>query len=82
MDDRLDPVWGDIAMTYLGIVKNGKIELDPGVELPEGAVVRVEAPESATDPADGLADEAVDTGIPDLATQHDHYAYGTTKREN
>jgi hypothetical protein len=29
-----------------------------------------------------LAEEcAIDTGIPDLAHQHDHYLYGTPKRE-
>jgi hypothetical protein len=28
-----------------------------------------------------LRDCAVDTGIPDLAHQHDHYLYGTPKRE-
>lgn len=30
-------------MAYRGIVKNGKIELEPPAELPEGTVVRVEA---------------------------------------
>jgi hypothetical protein len=28
-----------------------------------------------------VEDCAVDTGIPDLAHQHDHYLYGTPKRE-
>jgi hypothetical protein len=28
-----------------------------------------------------IADCAVDTGIPDLAHQHDHYLYGTSKKE-
>jgi hypothetical protein len=29
-------------MTYRGRVKDGTIELDPGIELPEGAAVRIE----------------------------------------
>lgn len=29
-------------MTYQGVVKNGKIELQPPAELPEGTHVRVE----------------------------------------
>jgi len=27
-----------------------------------------------------LLDLAIDTGVPDLAAQHDHYLYGTPKR--
>jgi hypothetical protein len=33
---------GDRAMTYTGVVKDGKIELPPEVKLPEGASVQVE----------------------------------------
>lgn len=32
------------------------------------------------DPAYNIASLAVDTGIPDLACEHDHYLYGTDKR--
>ena len=32
------------------------------------------------DPAFNLSSLAVETGIPDLATEHDHYLYGKTKR--
>ncbi len=32
------------------------------------------------DPAYNIASLAVDTGIPDLAHEHDHYLYGTDKR--
>jgi hypothetical protein len=67
-------------MTYRGTVKHGKVELEAGVSLPDGTSVRVE-PVEPSDPADGLGDEAVSTGLPDLASQHDHYAYGTPKRE-
>jgi hypothetical protein len=67
-------------MTYLGTIKNGKVELEQGIHLPEGTPVRVEPLISDEDPALGIAEEAVHTGIPDLAKQHDHYIYGTPKR--
>jgi hypothetical protein len=65
------------------------IVLEPGVRLPEGALVRVEieVPAGAC-PADDsaglfdIADLAVDTGIPDLATNVDHYLYGHPKVTN
>ncbi len=34
------------------------------------------------DSAFDLASLAVKTGMPDLATEHDHYLYGTPKRES
>ena len=34
------------------------------------------------DPAFNIASLAVDTGIPSLASEHDHYLYGTDKRAN
>lgn len=72
-------------MTYHGRVKDGSIVLDRGARLPDGArvVVEVELP-----PPTGLdnqvdlltmTDLAVDTGIPDLATNIDHYLYGHPK---
>ena len=65
-----------ILMTYRGLVKDGKVVLEPGVQLPDGTPVTIEPVCPASDPADGLADEAVATGILDLAAQHDDYAYG------
>lgn len=67
-------------MTYEGTVKNGRIELPEGVCLPDGTIVRVESLTAAQDPAYDLAAEAVSTGLPDLAAQHDHYVYGVAKR--
>jgi hypothetical protein len=62
-------------MTYQGKVKGGSIELEPGVALPEGALVRIEllpredrGPEGAADPLLEMPALAVDTGISDLAT--------------
>jgi hypothetical protein len=67
-------------MTYRGTVREGKVELEPGVTLRDGTLVRVEPLTPEDDPAYGLADEAVSTGIRDLSEQHDHYAHGTPKR--
>ena len=65
-------------------MKDGAIVLDPGVELPDGAVVRIELeltgdsrPGPGADPLSRMTDLAVDTGIPDLATNVDHYLYRT-----
>ena len=77
-------------MVYRGHVRNGKIELDPAVSLPEGAEVEVAlASDNGADareqgptlydrlkPVIGQA-----KGLPaDLAKNHDHYLYGTPKR--
>lgn len=67
-------------MTYLGMVKNGKVELQNGSELPGGTSVRVELIRVQDDPAFGIDQEAVTSGIPDLAQNHDHYIYGTSRQ--
>jgi hypothetical protein len=69
-----------LAMVYFGKVKNGRIELDNGNGIPEGTRVRIEPLVQDEDPADRLGDEAAETGIPDLASEHDHYIYGTPRR--
>jgi hypothetical protein len=76
-----------MAMTYQGTVQNGVVVFEPGVNLPEGSPVRVEVVEVATreersskdDILFNMADYAVDTGIPDLAVNIDHYLYGHPK---
>jgi hypothetical protein len=76
----------ETKMVYRGRVKNGEIVLDPGVHLPDGAEVRIELELAA--PSEGqrekeplfrMGDLAVETGIPDLATNIDHYLYGHPK---
>jgi len=69
-------------MVYHGRVKDGTIVLDARVELPDGAEVRVEVEparvsqtRSGADPLARMTDLAVKTGIPDLATNIDHYLY-------
>jgi len=71
-------------MTYRGKCKNGVIVLEGDARLPEGTEVRVEPvpPTDHQEPEDLLfhmGDLAVDTGIPDLATNLDHYLYGHPK---
>ena len=60
--------------------------LEPGVQLANGTLVRVE-PILMDEATKGvqrgdifrMGDLAVDTGIPDLATNADHYLYGHPK---
>lgn len=67
---------------YKGTVRNGVVVLEPGANLPEGTVVRVEAEAPAQDFDPGLdpvwrmPEPAVDTGLPDLAVNIDRYLYG------
>ncbi len=75
-------------MTYHGVVKQGVIVLEGGVTLPDGMNVEIVMPDTAA-AADILPSGkrdifdfdqyAVDTGIPDLALNHDHYLYGLPK---
>lgn len=48
--------------------------------MEEGKRVVTEADEVENDPAFNLSSLAVKTGISDLAAEHDHYLYGTPKR--
>jgi hypothetical protein len=75
-------------MTYQGEVKDGVIVLAGGVQLPEGTTVEVSAIEprpaipvsdDELDPIFRMDELATDTGIPDLATNIDHYLYGHPK---
>jgi len=72
-------------MLLEGVVRNGKIELDPPQTLPEGMRVEVLTKtevEALTPLGKKLlrhAGKAV--GLPhDMAAQHDHYLHGTPKR--
>ncbi len=71
-------------MTCKGKVTNGVVVLEDGARLPEGAdvTVRTIGPSTASPEADPLlqmSELAVETGIPDLATNIDHYLYGHPK---
>jgi hypothetical protein len=71
-------------MIYRGKVKGGVVVLEEGVQLPDGTDVRVEPleasqPTECDDAVYRLGELAVDTGIPDLAANIDHYLYGHPK---
>ncbi len=73
-------------MTFEGTVQGGVVVLEPGAQLAEGTLVGVE-PIPVKKPAVVCSDDdlarmgelAVETGIPDLATNADHYLYGHPK---
>ncbi len=75
-------------MVHRGRVKDGTIVLDEPMQLPEGAIVRVElaTPEEAGEAIPSLAERLAPIigrakGLPeDAAENHDHYLYGTRKR--
>lgn len=76
-------------MIYRGTVRGGVIVLDSPAQLPEGLTVDVApvaiAPdllENPIDPAFLIGDLAVETGIPDLAANIDHYLYGHPKAKD
>ena len=79
-----------------GTVRQGVIVIDEGVELPEGQTVKIivqptapceEKPEPTQKAASPLGELLLQfAGIaddlpPDMAKNHDHYLYGTPKRE-
>jgi hypothetical protein len=78
-------------MVYQGTVQNGVIVFPAGVQLPEGAAVDVtvvlpmpgekssEATDAELDSVFRMGELAVDTGIPDLGLNINHYLYGHPK---
>ena len=76
------------------IYEHGALKLVDPIELAEGAEVDViviaHEPENSKQPSNDhswnaleelLSECAIDTSISDLAHQHDHYLYGTSKRD-
>jgi hypothetical protein len=76
-------------MTYQGTVENGVVVFPHGEQPPEGSPVRVELisqapPAEQPDKNDILfriGEYAVETGIPDLGVNIDHYLYGHPKKQ-
>lgn len=78
-------------MVYQGTVQNGQVVFQSGIQLPEGAVVKVELlsqPPDSKKPTDGISqldpvflmgELAEDAGIPDLSVNINHYLYGHPK---
>ncbi len=73
------------VMSYTGKVKNGVVELPPGVRLPEGAAVKVETLEMAAEEDPFLAAvRKIAKPRPhwpkDYALNHGHYVSGEPKK--
>jgi len=78
-------------MVYQGTIQNGVVVLQNGVNLPEGAAVKVElvplpgasdtrkVDKDELDPIFPMGELAEDAGIPDLSVNIDHYLYGHPK---
>lgn len=66
-------------MTFKGTSKAGTIVLEPGVEIPDGVEVQVRVKDPVGDPLGKMAALAIETGVPDLAANVDHYLYGHPK---
>jgi predicted DNA-binding antitoxin AbrB/MazE fold protein len=79
------------------IYEQGILRLKEPLPLPDGARVDVTVVSHEEDEGERsqgmedrswdalaqlLAECAIDTGVPDLASQHDHYLYGIPKRLN
>ena len=76
-------------MTLLGYIRNGRIELDQPLSLPEGAKVQIEILDGVNQhetSGQTLGEKLLNyagriTDAPsDLAEQHDHYLHGTAKK--
>ena len=81
-------------MTYQGHVENGAVVLDTPVNLPDGTKVEVAVRYNPKPPRDGksfvewvvdlansIPEEDVKKMPTDGSINHDHYLYGTRKRE-
>lgn len=75
-------------MTYQGTVRNGVVIFETNAKPPDGAEVEVHTVgEHATKHEKPIARRkifdvdqyVVETGIPDLGLNHDHYLYGLPK---
>ena len=76
-------------MPYRGHIKDGIVVFDSPTSLPEGVAVEISVVEPILDiegqpihPAFLIGDLAIDTGIPDLGRNIDHYLYGHPKVED
>jgi len=67
-------------MSFFSKVTDGKIHIPPGVNLPEGAWLRVEILKEETLATRLKAVIGSVEGLPpDFAAQHNHYLHGTPK---
>lgn len=59
----------------------GPVDLEAGKKYTITVQPSPEDPDVVADPAFDIASLAVDTHISDLAAEHDHYLYGSPKRD-
>ena len=67
------------------LIPEEQVELEIGEHcelIIEGRQSKIDIEDVEKDPAFDLSELAVRTSIPDLATEHDHYLYGTPKRQS
>jgi hypothetical protein len=73
-------------MTYAGEVRGGVVVFDGGAAPPDGTRVSVQPVEAAGPPPQPddtlprLSELALETGIPDLGWNIDHYLYGHPRK--
>ena len=87
----------DMTSNLKAIYEQGVLRLDEPLSLPDGTHVDVTVTSHEEDNGGrsvGMEDRswdaltqlivecAIDTGVPDLASQHDHYLYGIPKKLN
>ncbi|SCL76751.1 hypothetical protein L21_2694 [Methanoculleus chikugoensis] len=60
---------------------SGPVDLEAGKKYTITIQLSPENSDATADPAFDIASLAVDTHISDLAAEHDHYLYGTPKRD-
>jgi hypothetical protein len=59
------------------VIREGQLILDPPLSYKDGTRVQVHVEPADVDPLLFLAENAVPTGIADLAEHHDRHIYGT-----
>ena len=59
------------------VIQGGQVVVDPPLPYQDGTRVQVRVQAADPGPLLFLAENAVATGITDLAEQHDRYIYGT-----
>jgi hypothetical protein len=67
-------------MTIQAVVQKGTLVFSSPLPMPDGTQVTVDIKPDARNPLLFLAENAVESGITDLAEEHDHYASGAPKR--
>jgi hypothetical protein len=70
----------NISMIVAATIQNGQVVVKTPVLLPDGLEVTVRIETSEPSPLVWLGEHAIESGITDLAEQHDHYASGAPKR--